>query len=98
MRNSKRNFECSNPYHLTFFDVQLYHIPQKENQQANALVQHAFKEVVVTLAPITLKPPRLEGVEALDPIFNYILEGELPLFSHPYKGSGSSNEQALSCG
>ena len=44
----------------------------------NDLAQCAVKEVVVTLAIVTLKPLRLEGVDALAPIVNYILEGELP--------------------
>ncbi|MCO5581351.1 hypothetical protein L7F22_051324 [Adiantum nelumboides] len=60
-----------------FSDVQLYHIPQKENQQANDLAQRAVKEVI-TLAAASLKPPRFEGLEALAPIASYILEGEFP--------------------
>ncbi|MCO5606643.1 hypothetical protein L7F22_060831 [Adiantum nelumboides] len=58
-----------------FSDVQLYHIPRKENQQANDLAQRAVKEVI-TLAAASLKPPRFEGLEALAPIVSYILEGE----------------------
>ncbi|MCO5596995.1 hypothetical protein L7F22_051067 [Adiantum nelumboides] len=60
-----------------FSDVQLYHIPRKENQQANDLAQRAVKEVI-TLAAASLKPPRFEGLEALAPIVSYILEGEFP--------------------
>ncbi|MCO5587328.1 hypothetical protein L7F22_041277 [Adiantum nelumboides] len=60
-----------------FSDVQLYHIPPKENQRANDLAQRAVKEVI-TLAAASLKPPRFEGLEALAPIVSYILEGEFP--------------------
>ncbi|MCO5593655.1 hypothetical protein L7F22_047671 [Adiantum nelumboides] len=60
-----------------FSDVQLYHIPRKENQQANDLVQRVVKEVI-TLAAASLKPPRFEGLEALAPTVSYILEGEFP--------------------
>ncbi|MCO5591203.1 hypothetical protein L7F22_045184 [Adiantum nelumboides] len=60
-----------------FSDVQLYHIPRKENQQANDLAQRAVKEII-TLATASLKPPRFEGLEALAPIVSYILEGEFP--------------------
>ena len=40
-----------------FDDVQLYHIPRKENQQANDRAQRAIKEEVVILDVVSLKHP-----------------------------------------
>ncbi|MCO5550296.1 hypothetical protein L7F22_003778 [Adiantum nelumboides] len=64
-----------------FEEVQLYHIPRKENEDADLLAQQAIsnqdKEHVV-IAAIALKDPQYAGMESLTPMVNYILEGEFP--------------------
>ncbi|MCO5581722.1 hypothetical protein L7F22_035611 [Adiantum nelumboides] len=65
-----------------FEEVQLYHIPRKQNEVADLLAQKAVacdeSEVQVILATAAIKQPRYQGMEALAPIVSYILEGEFP--------------------
>ncbi|MCO5613438.1 hypothetical protein L7F22_067714 [Adiantum nelumboides] len=64
-----------------FQEVQLYHIPRKENEDANLLAQQAIigqNEVQVIIAVATMKEPQYAGMESLAPIVNYILEEEFP--------------------
>ncbi|MCO5603201.1 hypothetical protein L7F22_057348 [Adiantum nelumboides] len=65
-----------------FEEVQLYHIPRKQNEVADLLAQKAVacdeSEVQVILAATTIKQPRYQGMESLAPIVSYILEGEFP--------------------
>ncbi len=64
-----------------FEEAQIYHIPRKENHDADDLAQQAVVENMdapITIAAATLKSPRFEGLEALAPLVNYILEGEFP--------------------
>ncbi|MCO5589523.1 hypothetical protein L7F22_043491 [Adiantum nelumboides] len=65
-----------------FEEVQLYHIPRKQNEVADLLAQNAVacdeSEVQVILAAIAIKQPRYQGMESLAPIVSYILEGEFP--------------------
>ncbi|MCO5561636.1 hypothetical protein L7F22_015257 [Adiantum nelumboides] len=65
-----------------FEEVQLYHIPRKQNEVADLLAQKAVacdeSEVQVILAAIAIKQPRYQGMESLAPIVSYILEGEFP--------------------
>ncbi|MCO5593210.1 hypothetical protein L7F22_047217 [Adiantum nelumboides] len=65
-----------------FQEVQLYHIPRKENEDANLLAHQATitgqDEVQVIIAVATIKEPQYAGMESLTPIVNYILEGEFP--------------------
>ncbi|MCO5607924.1 hypothetical protein L7F22_062126 [Adiantum nelumboides] len=65
-----------------FEEVQLYHIPKKQNEVADLLAQKAVasaeSEVQVILAATTIKQPRYQGMESLAPIVSYILEGEFP--------------------
>ncbi|MCO5609626.1 hypothetical protein L7F22_063856 [Adiantum nelumboides] len=65
-----------------FEEVQLYHIPRKQNEVADLLAQKAVacdeSEVQVILAATIIKQPRYQGMESLAPIVSYILEGEFP--------------------
>ncbi|MCO5551587.1 hypothetical protein L7F22_005092 [Adiantum nelumboides] len=64
-----------------FEEVQLYHIPRKENEDANLLAQQAISnqdKAHVVIAAIALKDPQYAGMESLTPVVNYILEGEFP--------------------
>ncbi|MCO5600247.1 hypothetical protein L7F22_054357 [Adiantum nelumboides] len=65
-----------------FEEVQLYHIPRKQNEVADLLSQKAVacdeSEVLVILAATAIKQPRYQGMESLAPIVSYILEGEFP--------------------
>ncbi|MCO5590721.1 hypothetical protein L7F22_044696 [Adiantum nelumboides] len=65
-----------------FEEVQLYHIPRKQNEVADLLAQKAIacdeSEVQVIQAATTIKKPRYQGMESLAPIVSYILEGEFP--------------------
>ena len=64
-----------------FEEAQIYHIPRKQNQDADDLAQRAVggnMEPTIMIAAAALKPPRFEGLEALAPIVNYILEGDFP--------------------
>ncbi|MCO5605708.1 hypothetical protein L7F22_059892 [Adiantum nelumboides] len=65
-----------------FEEVQLYHIPRKQNEVADLLAQKAVacdeSEVQVILAATAIKQPRYQGMESLSPIVSYILEGEFP--------------------
>ncbi|MCO5566655.1 hypothetical protein L7F22_020333 [Adiantum nelumboides] len=65
-----------------FEEVQLYHIPRKQNEVADLLAQKAVacneSEVQVILAATAIKQPRYQGMESLAPIVSYILEGEFP--------------------
>ncbi|MCO5552581.1 hypothetical protein L7F22_006094 [Adiantum nelumboides] len=64
-----------------FEEVQLYHIPRKENEDADLLAQQAISnqdKSHVVIAAIALKDPQYAGMESLTPVVNYILEGEFP--------------------
>ncbi|MCO5614183.1 hypothetical protein L7F22_068464 [Adiantum nelumboides] len=65
-----------------FEEVQLYHIPRKQNEVVDLLAQKAVaceeSEVQVILAATAIKQPRYQGMESLVPIVSYILEGEFP--------------------
>ncbi|MCO5567795.1 hypothetical protein L7F22_021491 [Adiantum nelumboides] len=64
-----------------FEEVQLYHIPRKENEDANLLAQQAVSnqdKAHVVIAAIALKDPQYAGMEFLTHVVNYILEGEFP--------------------
>ncbi|MCO5553222.1 hypothetical protein L7F22_006743 [Adiantum nelumboides] len=65
-----------------FEEVQLYHIPRKQNEVADLLAQKAVacdeSEVQVILAATAIKQPRYQGMESLALIVSYILEGEFP--------------------
>ncbi|MCO5611161.1 hypothetical protein L7F22_065411 [Adiantum nelumboides] len=65
-----------------FEEVQLYHIPRKQNEVDDLLAQKAVacdeSEVQVILAATAIKQPRYQGTESLAPIVSYILEGEFP--------------------
>ncbi|MCO5614493.1 hypothetical protein L7F22_068776 [Adiantum nelumboides] len=64
-----------------FEEVQLYHIPRKENEDADLLAQQAVSnqdKAHVVIAAIALKDPQYAGMESLTLVVNYILEGEFP--------------------
>ncbi|MCO5560520.1 hypothetical protein L7F22_014135 [Adiantum nelumboides] len=65
-----------------FEEVQLYHIPRKQNEVADLLAQKVVacdeSEVQVILATTAIKQPRYQGMESLAPIVSYILESEFP--------------------
>ncbi|MCO5602294.1 hypothetical protein L7F22_056423 [Adiantum nelumboides] len=64
-----------------FEEVQLYHIPRKENEDADLLAQQAVSNqgrAHVVIAAIALKDSQYAGMESLTPVVNYILEGEFP--------------------
>ncbi|MCO5586665.1 hypothetical protein L7F22_040607 [Adiantum nelumboides] len=64
-----------------FEEVQFYHIPRKENEDADLLAQQAVSnqdKAHVVIAAIALKDPQYVGMESLTPVVNYILEGEFP--------------------
>ncbi|MCO5579063.1 hypothetical protein L7F22_032915 [Adiantum nelumboides] len=64
-----------------FEKVWLYHIPRKDNEDADLLAQQAVSnqdKAHVVIAAIALKDPQYAGMESLTPVVNYILEGELP--------------------
>ncbi|MCO5586897.1 hypothetical protein L7F22_040842 [Adiantum nelumboides] len=64
-----------------FEEVQLYHNPRKENEDADSLAQQAVSNqdhAQVVIATIALKDPHYAGMESLAPMVNYILEGEFP--------------------
>ena len=66
-----------------FEEVQLYHIPRKQNEDADLLAQQAVtggeNEVqVIMVVAAAMKQPKYEGMESLAPIIGYILEGEFP--------------------
>ncbi|MCO5606077.1 hypothetical protein L7F22_060264 [Adiantum nelumboides] len=65
-----------------FEEMQLYHIPRKQNEVADLLAQKVVacdeSEVQVILAATAIKQPRYQGMESLAPIVSYILEGEFP--------------------
>ncbi|MCO5585683.1 hypothetical protein L7F22_039619 [Adiantum nelumboides] len=64
-----------------FEEVQLYHIPRKENEDADLLAQQAVSnqdKAHMVIAAIALKDPQYAGMESLTPVVNYILEGEFP--------------------
>ncbi|MCO5578803.1 hypothetical protein L7F22_032649 [Adiantum nelumboides] len=65
-----------------FEEVQLYHIPRKQNEVADLLAQKAVacdeSEVQVILAVTTIKQPRYQGMESSALIVSYILEGQFP--------------------
>ncbi|MCO5614972.1 hypothetical protein L7F22_069258 [Adiantum nelumboides] len=64
-----------------FEEVQLYHIPRKENEDADLLAQQAVSNqdrAHVVIAAIALKDPQYASMESLTPVVNYILEGEFP--------------------
>ncbi|MCO5605607.1 hypothetical protein L7F22_059790 [Adiantum nelumboides] len=60
-------------------EVQLYHIPKKDNEDADLLAQQAVSnqdKSHVVIAAITLRDPQYAGMKSLKPVVNYILEGE----------------------
>ncbi|MCO5568210.1 hypothetical protein L7F22_021906 [Adiantum nelumboides] len=62
-----------------FEEVQLYHIPRKENEDADLLAQQAVSnqdKAHVVIAAIALKDPQYVGM--VTPVFNYSLEGKFP--------------------
>ncbi|MCO5555441.1 hypothetical protein L7F22_008986 [Adiantum nelumboides] len=63
-----------------FEEVQLYHIPRKQDEVVDLFAQKAVacdeSEVQVILAATTIKQPRYQGMESLAPIVSYILEGK----------------------
>ncbi|MCO5599977.1 hypothetical protein L7F22_054084 [Adiantum nelumboides] len=64
-----------------FEEVQLYHIPRKENEDADLLAQQAVSnqdKAHMVIAAIALKDPQYAGMESLTLVVNYILEGEFP--------------------
>ncbi|MCO5579447.1 hypothetical protein L7F22_033302 [Adiantum nelumboides] len=64
-----------------FEEVQPYHIPRKENEDADLLAQQAIfnkDKAHVVIAAIALKDPQYAGMESLTLVFNYILKGEFP--------------------
>ncbi|MCO5567171.1 hypothetical protein L7F22_020859 [Adiantum nelumboides] len=65
-----------------FEEVQLYHIPRKQNEVVDLLAQKVVacdeSEVQVILATTAIKQPWYQGMESLAPIVSYILEGEFP--------------------
>ncbi|MCO5548766.1 hypothetical protein L7F22_002228 [Adiantum nelumboides] len=66
---------------IQFEEVQLYHIPRKENEDADLLAQQAVSnqdKAHMVIAAIALKDPQYAGMESLTPVVNYILEGEFP--------------------
>ncbi|MCO5554383.1 hypothetical protein L7F22_007913 [Adiantum nelumboides] len=73
-----------------FEEVQLYHIPREQNEDADLLAQKAVacvgKEMQIIMAAAVIKQPKYQGMESLDPIVSYILEGEfLPGFTKAQK-------------
>ncbi|MCO5554603.1 hypothetical protein L7F22_008134 [Adiantum nelumboides] len=81
-----------------FKEVQLYHIPRKENEDADLLSQQAITgqdEVQVIIAAATMKELQYAGKECLAPIGNYILEGESPKELSPScKAKGATRRHA----
>ncbi|MCO5588774.1 hypothetical protein L7F22_042733 [Adiantum nelumboides] len=64
-----------------FEEVQLYHIPRKENEDADLSAQQAISnqdKAHVVVAAIALKDLQYAGMESSTPVVNYILEGEFP--------------------
>ncbi|MCO5558792.1 hypothetical protein L7F22_012379 [Adiantum nelumboides] len=64
-----------------FEEVQLYHIPRKENEDADSLAQQTVSnqdQAHVMIAAIALKAPQYAGMESLAPMVNHIFEGEFP--------------------
>ncbi|MCO5553238.1 hypothetical protein L7F22_006759 [Adiantum nelumboides] len=64
-----------------FEEVQLYHIPRKENEDADLLAQQAVSnqdKAHMVIAAIALKNPQYAGMKSLTPVVNYILKGEFP--------------------
>ncbi|MCO5581006.1 hypothetical protein L7F22_034882 [Adiantum nelumboides] len=64
-----------------FQEVKLYHIPRKENEDADLLAQQAIigqDEVQLIIAAVTMNKPQYAGMESLAPIVNYNLEEEFP--------------------
>ncbi|MCO5581262.1 hypothetical protein L7F22_035140 [Adiantum nelumboides] len=66
-----------------FEEVQLYHIPRKQNEDADLLAQKAIacvgKEMqIIMIAAVVIKQPKYQGMESLAPIVSYFLEGEFP--------------------
>ncbi|MCO5591166.1 hypothetical protein L7F22_045147 [Adiantum nelumboides] len=61
-----------------FEEVQLYHIPRKENEDADLLAQQAVSnqdKAHVVISALALKDPQYAGMESLTPVVDYILEG-----------------------
>ncbi|MCO5567731.1 hypothetical protein L7F22_021425 [Adiantum nelumboides] len=82
-KNERLRTKVTNIHKLfsQFEEVQLYHIPRKENEDADMLDQQTVSnqdKADVVIAAITLKDPEFSGLESLAPMANYILEGEFP--------------------
>ncbi|MCO5551648.1 hypothetical protein L7F22_005152 [Adiantum nelumboides] len=61
-----------------FEEVQLYHIPRKENEYANLLAQQAVSnqdKAHMVIVAIALKDPQYAGMKSLTPVVNYIFKG-----------------------
>ena len=79
-----------------FKETQLYHISRKDNQGADALAQATVEgkmeaEIMITAA--TLKSPRFEGMESLEPI-DIFLKVNFQLVSTKNNEGDSSRKQA----
>ncbi|MCO5579987.1 hypothetical protein L7F22_033854 [Adiantum nelumboides] len=65
-----------------FEEVQLYHVPRKQNEDADFLAQKAVacvgKEMQIIMAAAVIKQPKYQGMESLAPIVSYILERDFP--------------------
>ncbi|MCO5591976.1 hypothetical protein L7F22_045969 [Adiantum nelumboides] len=81
MKDSRPKSSASANFFSQFEEVQLYHIPRKENEDADLLAQQSVSnqdKAQVVIAAIALKDPQYAGMESLTPMVNYILEGEFP--------------------
>ncbi|MCO5563268.1 hypothetical protein L7F22_016905 [Adiantum nelumboides] len=59
-----------------FEAIQLYHVPRKENQEANALASAQLQEVIV--GAIKLQNPLFQGSDCMHDIVNFLEIGECP--------------------
>ncbi|MCO5562422.1 hypothetical protein L7F22_016049 [Adiantum nelumboides] len=59
-----------------FEAIQLYHIPRKENQEANALASEQLQEVIV--GAIKLQNPLFQGIDCMHDIVNFLESRECP--------------------
>ncbi|MCO5548675.1 hypothetical protein L7F22_002134 [Adiantum nelumboides] len=56
--------------------IQLYHVPRKENQEADALASKQLQEVIV--GAIKLQNPLFQGSDCMHDIVNFLETGECP--------------------
>ncbi|MCO5612825.1 hypothetical protein L7F22_067096 [Adiantum nelumboides] len=59
-----------------FEAIQLYHVPRKENQEADALASAGLQEVIV--GAIKLQNPLFQGSDCMHDIVNFLETGERP--------------------